>query len=91
MLSLTRKEKETVWLDFNGARVEVIVKEIRGRAVQLIFDAPKEVRIMRGELEDGIATQQHRQKPFGNVVAQSLAQYLAETKRDHTAASADKV
>lgn len=49
MLVLTRKETERVVIS-GGLTVEVIVKRIKKNQVQLVFVAPPEVKIMRGEL-----------------------------------------
>jgi len=47
MLVITRKFGETVRI---GNDVEVIVNRISGNTISLAFDAPRDVRILRGEL-----------------------------------------
>lgn len=49
MLLLSRREKETVHFPNLGISVEVVC--IKGKAVRLGIDAPKKVRVVRGELE----------------------------------------
>ena len=48
-LVLTRKYGETVLI---GNDIKITVLESKGRQVQLVFDAPKEVVILRGELAE---------------------------------------
>lgn len=47
MLVMKRKMGETVRV---GNDVEVIVNWIRGNTVSLAFDAPAEIKLLRGEL-----------------------------------------
>jgi carbon storage regulator len=47
MLVLSRKAGEKVVI---GGGITVIVVEVQGNRVRLAFDAPEEVRILRGEL-----------------------------------------
>lgn len=47
MLVLSRKPGESVVI---GGNIAVTVVEVRGNRVRLAFDAPNEVRIVRGEL-----------------------------------------
>ena len=53
MLSLTRKQHESIVLD-NGVRIEVI--KLSGNRVTLGVKAPNHVRILRGELVPAPAT-----------------------------------
>jgi carbon storage regulator CsrA len=50
MLVLTRKEGQSI---IAGDVLTVTVKRIAGNKVQLCFDAPKEVKIVRKELKRG--------------------------------------
>lgn len=54
MLIVSRKEKESVILDFNGEIVEITVAEI-GHQVRLGFTAPACCKILRKELYATIA------------------------------------
>ena len=49
MLILSRKFDETIVIDTGTHIIEVIVREIRGRRVELAVDATEDVRICRGE------------------------------------------
>ena len=51
MLVLSRKKNETIVLDGN---IEIEVLQVKGNSVRLGIKAPREVRVLRGEL-----------KPFG--------------------------
>jgi carbon storage regulator len=55
MLVLSRKEGESIVID---GSITLTIKKVRGNRVTLTFDAPKDVKILRGELvivmdEDG--------------------------------------
>jgi carbon storage regulator len=50
MLVLTRRENEMVLIP--QLNISIRVNWIRGDKVSLAFDAPKEVRIIRAELEE---------------------------------------
>jgi len=49
MLILTRKKNETIHI---GNDIWIVVKSIRGNQVQIGIEAPKESRVLRGELID---------------------------------------
>ena len=51
MLVLSRKKNETILIDGN---VEIEVLQIKGNTIRLGIKAPKDIRVLRGEL-----------KPFG--------------------------
>jgi len=57
MLALTRRPGERLVIDDN---IIVTVVEIRGDSVRLAIDAPKSVKIYRGEIYDAIV-QENRQ------------------------------
>lgn len=64
MLVMKRKMGETVRV---GNDVEVIVNWIRGNTVSLAFDAPAEIKLLRGELVDSaIAREQAECKEGGS-------------------------
>ena len=48
MLVLTRKAGEAVRI---GDNIEIVVVEILGNAIRLGIEAPREVRVLRSELE----------------------------------------
>ncbi len=49
MLSLTRSVMESITI---GDDITIVVKRINGQRVQLAIDAPPELRILRGELDE---------------------------------------
>ncbi len=49
MLVLTRKPQQTITI---GNDIKISVVKVRGNAIQLGIEAPKDVRIMRSELLD---------------------------------------
>lgn len=48
MLVLTRKENETIRI---GNDIEITLIRVKGGGVRIGIDAPKEIKILRGELE----------------------------------------
>ena len=52
MLTITRKQGESVVIEVGGERVEVMVVSFRDRCVRITIDAPQNVSIMRKELLD---------------------------------------
>lgn len=55
MLVLSRKKNQTIVIDGN---VEIQVLQIKGNSIRLGISAPREVRVLRGEL-----------RPLGHLVA----------------------
>lgn len=53
MLALSRTPGEKIILTFGKIRIEVMVVSVRGNLVRLGIEAPREVNIMRAELEKG--------------------------------------
>ena len=49
MLVLSRKRNESIVVD---DVIEIVVLEVRGNRVRLGINAPQEIRIVRGEIED---------------------------------------
>lgn len=49
MLVLTRKEQERIRI---GGNVEITILKLKGNAVRVGIEAPDDVQIIRGELED---------------------------------------
>lgn len=58
MLTLTRKEGQTIALSINTGegRITIKVASLRGNRVRLAIDAPAAVKILRGELVDNDST-----------------------------------
>ena len=58
MLTLTRKEGQTIALSINTGegRITIKVASLRGNRVRLAIDAPDAVKILRGELVDNDST-----------------------------------
>jgi len=52
MLVLSRKQKEVIVIGEGSNRVEVVVHWIKGNTVRLGIKAPRQVKILRGELPD---------------------------------------
>jgi len=52
MLVLTRRIGEEIIIRFGDHEVRVIPQESSGNQVRLSFDAPKEVQILREELDE---------------------------------------
>lgn len=53
MLVLGRRQGEEVDIEFEGARVRIVVQRVLGRQVRLTFRAPRNVTILRRELRSG--------------------------------------
>lgn len=54
MLALTRKPGECIVI---GDNIVVTVVEIKGDSIRLAIEAPREVKIYRGEIYDAIAAE----------------------------------
>ena len=54
MLALTRKPGERIVI---GDNIVITIVEIKGDNIRVAIDAPKEIKIYRGELYDAIATE----------------------------------
>ena len=54
MLALTRKQGERIVI---GDNVVITIVEIKGDSIRVAIDAPKEIKIYRGELYDSIAAE----------------------------------
>lgn len=50
MLVLTRKESESITITHKGETFNISIKAVRGNNIQIAFDAPREVSIIRTEL-----------------------------------------
>ena len=54
MLALTRKVGERIVI---GDNITVTIVDIRGDSIRLAIDAPREIKIYRGEIYDAIAAE----------------------------------
>ncbi|KTE92022.1 carbon storage regulator [Desulfitobacterium hafniense] len=54
MLALTRKTGERIVI---GDNIVVTVVSVKGDSIRLTIDAPKEIKIYRGEIYDAIAAE----------------------------------
>lgn len=54
MLVVGRKVNEKILIFVDGVRIEVSVGSIRGQLVRIGIDAPKNVKVLRAELENEI-------------------------------------
>lgn len=52
MLSLTRREKESIVIDAKVGRVEIVVLEARPGRVRLAISAPRDWRVDRSEVAE---------------------------------------
>ncbi len=57
MLTFTRKIGQKIRI---GDQIRITVKEIKGRQVRLVIEAPKEVRVFREEIYEQIAAENER-------------------------------
>lgn len=67
MLVLTRKEDETIDMTVppssEPTKIQVKVVRIKGNTTRLGVDAPREVHIKRGELQEDEAASFHKETP----------------------------
>jgi carbon storage regulator len=54
MLALTRKAGERIVI---GDSITITVVDVKGDSIRLAIDAPREVKIYRGEIYDAIVTE----------------------------------
>lgn len=52
MLTITRKQGESIILEINNEKIEVLISSFRDRCVRICIDAPKNVNIIRKELQE---------------------------------------
>ncbi|WP_378950660.1 carbon storage regulator CsrA [Pelosinus sp. sgz500959] len=64
MLALTRKPGECIVI---GDHVVVTVVEIKGDSIRLAIDAPREIKIYRGEIYDEIAMENKQAAGLVNI------------------------
>jgi carbon storage regulator len=76
MLVLTRKSGQKVVL---GGGITITVVEVKGSQVRLAFDAPDQVRIVRGELV--VQTEDPDQEPHDADLEAKPAEWRGTTQR----------
>lgn len=54
MLALTRKAGERIVI---GANIVITIVDVKGDNIRLAIDAPKDIKIYRGEIYDAIVTE----------------------------------
>lgn len=64
MLALTRKPGERIMI---GENIVITIVEVKGDSIRLAIDAPKEIKIYRGELYDAIAAENQQAAQFTTV------------------------
>lgn len=57
MLTFTRKAGQAVLI---GDSIRIVVKELKGRQVRLVIEAPREIPVFREELYKQIAAENER-------------------------------
>lgn len=64
MLALTRKVGERIVI---GDNIVVTISEIKGESIRLAIDAPKSIKIYRGEIYDAIAAENRQAVVPANI------------------------
>jgi carbon storage regulator CsrA len=77
MLVLTRKLSETIRI---GEKITITVLRVQGRKVRIGIDAPRDVRVTRGEIEveldpdsANVLAEEHEPKEASDVASPALA------------------
>jgi carbon storage regulator len=63
LLTFTRKTGQGIRI---GDSIRVVVKEVRGRQVRLVIEAPLEIPVFRDEIYEQIATENERAAQVGS-------------------------
>ena len=69
MLTVTRKPGQTVRI---GDGIRITVKEVRGRRVRLMIEAPREIAVFREEVYLQIEEENRRAAAIGPEALESL-------------------
>lgn len=77
MLALTRKPGERIMI---GEDVIVTVVDVKGDSVRLAIEAPKSVKILRGEIYEAIE-RENKQAAIGNSLTLDSLNKIAVIKR----------
>jgi len=66
MLVLSRKKNQTIIIDGN---IEIEVLQVKGNSIRLGIKAPRDVRVLRGELKPfGLAPEGEDEKEIGFIM-----------------------
>ncbi len=82
MLVLSRKEGERLVI---GDNITIVISKVSGNRVTIGIEAPSEVRIVRGELDDKSSKPVGRDAPIGRdaptaAIREALRPYLASIR-----------
>lgn len=77
MLALTRKVGERIVI---GDNIVVTVVSIKGDNIRMTIEAPKEIKIYRGEIFDAIAAENKQAANIENMVGIDLLQGMRISK-----------
>lgn len=77
MLALTRKIGERIVI---GDNITVTLVDIKGDSIRLSIDAPKQVKIYRGEIYDSIVNENRQSANLTNLDQINLLQELKRQK-----------
>lgn len=77
MLALTRKVGERIVI---GDNIVVTVVSIKGDNIRMTIEAPKEIKIYRGEIYDAIAAENKQAANMADVAGIDLLQRMSKTK-----------
>lgn len=79
MLALTRKVGERIVI---GDNIVVTVVGIKGDSIRITIDAPKEIKIYRGEIYDAIAAENQEAAMPPTILDLSIIRGLEKEKQD---------
>ena len=72
MLVLSRKKNQTIIIDGN---IEIEVLQVKGNSIRLGIKAPRDVRVLRGELKPfGMAPEEGEDERETNFIIDTIAQ-----------------
>ena len=72
MLVLSRKKNQSIIIDGN---IEIEVLQVKGNSIRLGIKAPREVRVIRGELKPfGLAPEEDEDERETNFIIDTIAQ-----------------
>lgn len=95
MLVLTRKTDEQIVI---GDDIRITLVRVRGNSVRIGIDAPRDVRVVRGELErfdtePGVEDQfelSDREQAFAHPPSKVVQTRKQDTNRDHSGGPSDR-
>ena len=72
MIVLSRKKNQSIIIDGN---IEIEVLQVKGNSIRLGIKAPREVRVIRGELKPfGLAPEEDEDERETNFIIDTIAQ-----------------